>query len=194
MKVLLIDNFDSFTYNLYQYLGELCEQIEVVRNNQIPLDQLANGEFTHIVISPGPGNPTNIDYFGGSMRVIDTYHKTIPILGVCLGHQGIGAYFGAKVIKAPAIMHGKVSTFKHSGHGILANLPDEITVMRYHSLVIDKASIPAELIVDGYAEDGSIMAVHHEEYPMFGVQFHPESFRTVVGKQILQNFINIRNA
>lgn len=190
MSVLLIDNFDSFTFNLYQYLGGISDHVDVVRNNAIPFDKLDSGTYSHIVISPGPGNPTNIEYFGGAMKVIDNYHTSIPIFGVCLGHQGIGAYFGAQIVKAPAIMHGKVSTFKHTSQGILVNLPEEITVMRYHSLVIDRNTLPVELIVDGYAEDGSIMAIHHARYPVFGVQFHPESFRTVTGMQILKNFLN----
>lgn len=189
MNVLLIDNFDSFTYNLYQYLGELAEQITVVRNNEIPLEQIRAGGFTHIVISPGPGDPTDPDYFGGAAGVIQEFHQAYPLLGICLGHQGIGASFGAKVIKAPTIMHGKTSTFRHSGHGLLHDIPDEITVMRYHSLVVDPATVPPELVVDAVADDGSIMAFHHADYPTFGLQFHPESFRTASGKQLLKNFL-----
>jgi anthranilate synthase component 2 len=193
MRTLLIDNFDSFTYNLYQYLAELTDVV-VVRNNVIPFDDITDNLFSHIVISPGPGNPTDRSYFGDVNRVIDQFHKTIPILGVCLGHQGIGAYFGASIIKAPCIMHGKVSTFKHSGEGVLRDLPEEITVMRYHSLVIDPATIPANIAVDASASDSSIMAFHHEKYPIFGVQFHPESFRTITGKQILSNFLKVEGS
>jgi anthranilate synthase component II len=189
MKVLLIDNFDSFTYNLYQYLGELADEVVVVRNNKIPLDRIRAGEFSHIVISPGPGDPTDLAYFGVCDQVIREFHTKYPILGVCLGHQGIGAAFGGSVIKASVIMHGKTSTFRHSGQGLFAGLPDQITAMRYHSLVVDPKSLPAELIVDATADDGSIMAFHHRDYPTFGLQFHPESFRTDTGKQLLKNFL-----
>lgn len=189
MKVLLIDNFDSFTYNLYQYLEELANEVVVVRNNEIPFRRIKTGEFSHIVISPGPGNPTNTAYFGSCAQVIRDFHSSYPILGVCLGHQGIGAVFGGSVVRAPVIMHGKISTFGHSGMGLFSGLPAEITVMRYHSLVVDPKSIPAELIVDAIAPDGSIMAFHHNNYLVFGLQFHPESFRTETGKQLLKNFI-----
>lgn len=188
MKTLIIDNFDSFTYNLYQYIAELTDVV-VVRNNAIPFDDISNNVFSHIVISPGPGNPTDQTYFGEVNQLIERFYKVVPILGVCLGHQGIGAYFGASIIKAPTIMHGKVSTFKHSGKGILRDLPEEITVMRYHSLVIDPTTVPTDLAIDASANDGSIMAFHHEKYSIFGVQFHPESFRTNTGKQILSNFL-----
>lgn len=189
MNVLLIDNFDSFTFNLYQYLGILSEQVSVVRNSVIPFDDIEAGMFSHIVISPGPGDPTDESYFGENYKVIDLYHKKYPILGVCLGHQGLGAYFGAKIIHAPVIMHGKTSTFTHSGQGILKNLPPEITVMRYHSLVIDPETVPPELIIDAVATDGSIMAFHHALAQTYGVQFHPESFKTETGMMILKNFV-----
>lgn len=189
MKVLLIDNFDSFTYNLYQYLGELAEEVVVARNNEVPLEAIAAGEFSHIVISPGPGDPTDPEYFGACAQVIRDFHDQYPILGICLGHQGIGAAFGAAVIKAPTIMHGKTSTFSHSGQGLFAGLPAEITAMRYHSLVVDPETLPPELAVDATAEDDSIMAFHHRDYPTFGLQFHPESFRTETGKQLLTNFL-----
>jgi len=188
-SVLLIDNFDSFTYNLYQYLGELADSVMVVRNNEIPFELIKTGEFTHIVISPGPGNPTDAEYFGQTELVIKKFYKHIPILGICLGHQGIGHVFGGNVVKAPTIMHGKTSTFTHSGEGLLSNLSDEITVMRYHSLVVDKETFPNDLVVDATAEDGSIMAFHHKVLPVFGIQFHPESFRTETGKAILSNFL-----
>jgi len=192
MSVLLIDNFDSFTYNLYQYLGELAENVVVARNNEIPMERIRNGEFSHIVISPGPGDPTDPEYFGATSQVIQEFHKSYPLLGICLGHQGIGVAFGASVAKAPIIMHGKTSTFKHSGQGIFTGLPGEITVMRYHSLVIDSKTLPAELTVDAVSDDGSIMAFHHTEYPAFGLQFHPESFRTETGKALLNNFLQRR--
>jgi len=189
MKVLLIDNFDSFTYNLYQYLGELTEEMTVARNNEIPFKDIRAGKFTHIVISPGPGDPTDPAYFGGAAEVIKEFHGTYPLLGICLGHQGIGAVFGARVVKAPVIMHGKTSTFSHNGEGILRGVPEEITVMRYHSLVVDAKSMPEELMIDAFADDGSVMAFHHVEAPTFGLQFHPESFGTPAGKLLLGNFL-----
>ena len=191
MKVLLIDNFDSFTYNLYQYLGEVADEAIVARNNEIPFESIRSGDFSHIVISPGPGNPTDSVYFGSCAQVIRDLHSTYPILGVCLGHQGIGAAFGGSVVKAPVIMHGKTSTFGHSGQALFAGLPEEITVMRYHSLVVDPQSLPDELIVDAVANDGSIMAFHHNSYPTFGLQFHPESFRSDTGMQLLTNFLAV---
>jgi anthranilate synthase component 2 len=189
--ILLVDNFDSFTYNLYQYLRMLDDDVDVVRNNAIPFDKLSGGTYSHVVISPGPGDPTDETYFGANKRLIEQFYKKMPILGVCLGHQGIGATFGAKIIKAPTIMHGKTSTFTHSGEGLLAGLPEYITVMRYHSLVIDPETIPPNLVVDAVADDGSIMAIHHNMFNLYGVQFHPESFRTEAGMQILKNFVNL---
>ncbi len=190
--VLLIDNFDSFTYNLYQYLGELTDRVTVARNNEVPFDDISTGVFSHIVISPGPGDPTDEAYFGGSAQVIRERYTEYPLLGVCLGHQGIGAAFGAKVVKAPVIMHGKTSTFKHDGQGLLRGLPPEITVMRYHSLAVDPDTMPPELVIDAVADDGSIMAFHHADYPTFGLQFHPESFATPEGKHMLGNFLKER--
>jgi len=191
MNVLLIDNYDSFTFNLYQYLGELAKKVTVVRNSEIPFDQIKAGEFSHIVISPGPGNPTDPKYFGGCLAVIQEFHKNIPILGICLGHQGIGLAFGSVVELAPKVMHGKTSAFKHSGQGILKGLSEEITAMRYHSLAVNEKSLPPEMIVDARAEEGVIMAMHHKDYPTFGLQFHPESFATPEGKRMLQNFLDI---
>jgi len=189
MSVLLVDNFDSFTYNLYQYTGELTDRVVVVRNNEVPFDSLRQGEFSHIIISPGPGNPTNQAYFGGNKRLVEEFHGRYPILGICLGHQGVAAAFGARVVPAPVIMHGKTSTFRHGGQGLLAGLPTEITVMRYHSLIVEPETLPAELVVDAVADDGAIMAFHHQNYPSFGLQFHPESFATPAGRQILANFL-----
>jgi len=191
MKVLLIDNFDSFTYNLYQYLGELAKNVTVVRNNEIPMDRIRAGEFSHIVISPGPGDPTDPAYFGANEQVIREFHERLPLLGICLGHQGIGAAFGASVIKAPVIMHGKTSEFTHSSQGLFAGLPDKITVMRYHSLVLDTTTLPKELVIDATAPDGSLMAFRHVNYPTYGLQFHPESFRTETGKALLSNFLKV---
>lgn len=187
--MLLIDNFDSFTYNLYQYIGELAEGVTVVRNTNIPFDRIRAGDFSHIVISPGPGDPTDTTYFGSTAEAIKEFHGIYPLLGICLGHQGIGAAFGAKVVKAPVIMHGKTSTFSHNGEGIMHGVPEEITVMRYHSLVLDPKTMPSELEVDAVADDGSIMAFHHSGAPTFGLQFHPESFGTPAGKLLLGNFL-----
>lgn len=189
--VLLIDNYDSFTFNLYQYVGELADSVTVVRSVDVPFDRIARDEFSHIIISPGPGDPTDPAYFGGCKQVIEQFHKQIPILGICLGHQGIGAAFGAAVVRAPIIMHGKTSTFSHDGQGLFKDLPKTITVMRYHSLVVDPKTLPQELIVDATSDDGSVMAIHHAKSPLFGLQFHPESFGTETGKQMLRNFLNV---
>ncbi len=188
MNVLLIDNYDSFTYNLYQYLAQYSD-VKVVRNSKIPMSDIESSLYTHIVISPGPGDPTNSAYFGGNTNVIKKYYRKYPILGVCLGHQGIGSAFGAKIVHAPTIKHGKISILKHQQSGLLKNLPVKITVMRYHSLVVDRQTLPDSFHVDAVAEDGSIMAMHHKDYPLFGIQFHPESFRTVSGMQMIQNFL-----
>lgn len=190
MKVLLIDNFDSFTYNLYQSLGEQADEVIVARNTDVPIDDIRTGKFNHIVISPGPGNPTEPEYFGQCQQVIKEFYRTYPLLGICLGHQGIAAAFGARVVRAPVIMHGKTSSFTHSDQGIMRGLPARITAMRYHSLVLDKQSVPAELIIDAATDDGVIMAFHHQEYPTYGLQFHPESFGTATGKQIIANFLH----
>ncbi|HWB39217.1 MAG TPA: aminodeoxychorismate/anthranilate synthase component II [Candidatus Saccharimonadales bacterium] len=186
--ILLIDNFDSFTFNLYQALGQLAE-VKVVRNDDVPYGDLNSGKFSHVVISPGPGDPTDPAYFGDCRRVIQDFHQKLPILGICLGHQGIGAFFGGKVVRAPQIMHGKTSLITHSGQGLFSGLPAEITVMRYHSLAVDSKTLPAAMIVDAQTEDGTIMAFHHQRYPTFGLQFHPESFATPAGQQLLTNFL-----
>lgn len=188
MNVLLIDNYDSFTYNLYQYVAQFVDHVEVVRNSEVPIQKIEKEQFSHIIISPGPGNPTDPEYFGKSAEVIKRYHTKYPILGVCLGHQGIGSVFGAKIIHAPTIMHGKTSVLKHNQTGLLANLPSEITVMRYHSLAVDKDTLSEVFQIDAIAEDDSIMAMHHVAYPLFGLQFHPESFKTATGLQIIRNF------
>lgn len=191
MNLLLIDNFDSFTYNLYQYLAELAGEVTVARNDVIPFEHLERGKFSHIVISPGPGNPTDPAYFGGCHELIERFHGKYPLLGICLGHQGIAAVLGGDVIKAPVVMHGKASSFGHSGEGLFSGLPRQITAMRYHSLVVDAATLPADLPVDAVAGDGAIMAYHHREHPTFGLQFHPESFATPEGKRLLKNFLSV---
>jgi len=188
-KVLLIDNFDSFTFNLFQFLGEIADEIVTVRNDEVPIDKIEAGEFSHIVISPGPGHPADKAYFGQCDEVINKFHGKVPILGICLGHQGIGIAFGGEVVRANSIMHGKTSTFNHSGEGLFKGLPSPLKVMRYHSLVIKPTTLHQDFEVDATSDDGSIMAIHHKTEPTFGIQFHPESFATDNGKAILANFI-----
>ena len=182
--IIVIDNYDSFTYNLVQYLGELGEDLRVFRNNRISLPEIESSRPTHIVISPGPGVPSEA---GVSEKVIEYFHKTIPILGVCLGHQGIGEVFGGKVVRAPSLMHGKTSAILHDGKTIFGGLPQRFPATRYHSLVV--TDIPPCLEVSAQTSDGIVMGLRHREYPVEGIQFHPESILTVVGKQLLANFV-----
>lgn len=185
--ILLIDNYDSFTYNLYQYFGELGEEITVIRNDQLTLEDIKEISPEVIVLSPGPGRPENA---GICVDVIKRYYQSIPILGICLGHQAIGFAFGASITRAENIMHGKTSVMEHSGSGMFNDLPQELEVMRYHSLVISQGTLPDELISVGTAEsDQEIMAVQHKQYPTYGLQFHPESVGTIYGKKILANFL-----
>ncbi len=192
MKTLIIDNYDSFTYNLYQYIGELKGNPVVFRNNEITLAAIKRGLFSHIVISPGPGSPETPAYFGICRNVILTLGKTTPLLGVCLGHQGIISAFGGKITKAGVIKHGKQSLIKHNQKGIFKNVKNPILGMRYHSLVGKKTEIPKCLEITAYSlDDGEVMGVSHKKYPIFGVQFHPESIGTKQGKKILGNFLKI---
>ncbi len=192
MKTLIIDNYDSFTYNLYQYIGELGGMPTVVRNDQLTLEQIKRENFSHIVISPGPGDPSDPAYFGVCKDVILTLGKNIPILGVCLGHQGIIYAFGGKITRAPLIKHGKTSVVKHNQQGIFKNVKNPLIGMRYHSLIGEKRSIPVCLEVTATsADDKAIMGVGHKNFPIFGVQFHPESIGTEDGKVILRNFLTI---
>jgi anthranilate synthase component II len=191
--ILVIDNYDSFTYNLVQYLGELgaelpiAGEIQVYRNDQITLEQIRQQRPDAIVISPGPGRPENS---GISTQIIDALGSTVPILGVCLGHQGIGQVFGGKIVAAPVLMHGKTSPIHHAGVGVFAGLENPLTATRYHSLVIDRQTCPEVLEITAWAEDGTIMGVRHRHYPHIqGVQFHPESILTVSGRQLLKNFL-----
>ncbi|MDA1353079.1 MAG: aminodeoxychorismate/anthranilate synthase component II [bacterium] len=184
--IVVIDNFDSFTYNLVQYIGELGQDIRVFRNNAISVDELRALRPAKIVISPGPGRPTDS---GVSMDVIRELGPTIPILGVCLGHQAIGECFGADVVHAPSIMHGKTSPVIHDGLGVFSDIPSPFTATRYHSLVIAPGSLPDSLVKTAWTEDGVIMGVRHRDYPIEGIQFHPESILTEHGKQIVANFI-----
>ncbi|WP_353258267.1 anthranilate synthase component II [Prochlorothrix hollandica] len=191
--LIVIDNYDSFTYNLVQYLGELGQNfpvaatIEVYRNDQITVADVAAKHPDGIVISPGPGRP---DDAGISLDLIRTLGASTPILGVCLGHQGIGQVFGGQVVSAPQLMHGKVSPIHHNGTGVFTGLENPFTATRYHSLVIDRATCPAALEITAWVDDGTIMGVRHRNYPHIqGVQFHPESVLTESGKTLLSNFL-----
>jgi anthranilate synthase/aminodeoxychorismate synthase-like glutamine amidotransferase len=188
MKLLVIDNFDSFTYNLVQYLGELGTRMEVFRNNAITLDDVRALSPDGIVISPGPGTP---DDSGVSLSVIKEFAGIFPLLGVCLGHQSIGQAFGGKVVRAQELMHGKTSDIFHDSTGVFHDLPNPFTATRYHSLVVEPSSVPDCLRVNAHTQNGIIMGLEHKELPVFGVQFHPESFLTTCGKVLLQNFLTI---
>jgi len=184
--ILVIDNYDSFTYNLVQYLGELGAELRVVRNDAVDTDGVAALRPERIVISPGPGAP---DDAGVSLDVIRRLGEHTPILGVCLGHQAIGQAFGGTVARAKAQMHGKTSEIRHDGRGVFAGLSNPLTATRYHSLVILPHTVPVDLEVTAWAEDGEIMGVRHRRWPVEGVQFHPESILTVEGKRLLGNFL-----
>lgn len=199
MKVLLIDNYDSFTYNLYQLLGQILEEskadfaLDVFRNDEITLGEIKKKGYEKIVISPGPGDPSDKNYFGVCAEVLIELGKTTPVLGVCLGMQGLGYYYGGKVVRAKNIMHGKTSIITHTGRKLFKDLPQGLEVMRYHSLIVEKENLPADLEVLATSEDGEIMGLTHKKYPISGVQFHPESFATEGGKKVLQNFLELRD-
>jgi anthranilate synthase/aminodeoxychorismate synthase-like glutamine amidotransferase len=184
--LLLLDNYDSFTYNLYQYLGELGAEIEVRRNDQVTLDEIEQIQPAYIVISPGPCTPNEA---GISCQVIEQFGPRIPTLGVCLGHQSIGQVYGGRVIRAPEPMHGKTSLMYHQGQGVFRNLPQPFEAIRYHSLIVDTKDLPPELEVTAQTTDGIIMGLRHRRYPVEGVQFHPESIMTSAGKDLLRNFL-----
>jgi len=184
--ILVVDNYDSFTYNLVQYLGELGAELEVRRNDAITVDEIAARRPSGIVISPGPCTPKEA---GVSVAVIERLGGTIPILGVCLGHQAIGAALGGQIVRAPRIMHGKTSPIHHDGRGVFRELANPFDATRYHSLVIDPGSLPAELEVSAWTDQGEIMGVRHRTLPIEGVQFHPESILTLEGKKLLHNFL-----
>ena len=186
--ILMIDNYDSFTYNPVQYLGVLGSEVEVHRNDKITLDEIESMKPERIVISPGPGTPQSA---GITISMIERYHPQVPILGVCLGHQAIGAAFGGRVLHATRIMHGKTSEISHDGKGVFRDLPDPITATRYHSLAVERKSLPSCLEVSAEAEDNEIMGLRHREYPVEGIQFHPESILTKEGMNILRNFLNL---
>lgn len=187
--ILLIDNYDSFTFNLVQYLGELRQTVLVKRNDEISLEEIASLKPHRIVISPGPCTPAEA---GISVALIQKFYNKFPILGVCLGHQSIGAAFGADVIRAPEIMHGKTSEIHHDGKTIFKGLPNPFTATRYHSLVVDEKTLPNDLIATAHTKDGLLMGLRHVKYPVEGVQFHPESILTTEGKHLLKNFLDLR--
>ncbi|HYR97110.1 MAG TPA: aminodeoxychorismate/anthranilate synthase component II [Candidatus Binatus sp.] len=185
-RLLMVDNYDSFTYNLVQYLGELGAAVDVRRNDAVTLDEIAAARPDAVVISPGPCTPREA---GVSVPLIQRFAGEIPILGVCLGHQAIGAAFGAAIVRAPRIMHGKTSPIHHDGRGVFARLPDPFDATRYHSLVIDPATLPADLERTAWTAEGEIMGVRHRTCFVEGVQFHPESILTLEGKRLLTNFL-----
>ena len=188
MRLLMIDNYDSFTFNLVQYLGELGAECDVVRNDAISVEEVGERGAEAIVISPGPCTPKEA---GISVETVRRYARQLPILGVCLGHQSIATAFGGKVVQAKALMHGKTSFIEHEGSGIFAGLPNPFEATRYHSLAVERASLPEELEVSAHTEDGEIMGLRHRELPVIGVQFHPESILTGVGKDLLRNFLSL---
>jgi len=186
MKILLIDNYDSFTYNLYHYLSSLKCKIEVYRNDQIEINKIKKNKYNKIVISPGPGNPNQA---GNCLKIVKYFYKTMPIMGVCLGHQIIGQIFGSKIIGAKKLMHGKTSIIKHNGKGIFKGIKKVISATRYHSLIIDRKTLGKDLIVTAETNDKIIMGIMHKKYNIHGVQFHPESFKTPDGIKLLKNFL-----
>ncbi len=187
--ILFIDNYDSFVYNLVQYVGEVVNDLAVARNDQITLEDIEKLKPRRIVISPGPGHPSEA---GISVDVVKHFHRTVPILGICLGHQAIGYSFGATIAKADRLLHGKTSRIYHRGTGILHGLPNPFVATRYHSLAVLEETCPDELEAMAYTSDGEVMGIRHVEYPLFGLQFHPESILTVEGKQVISNFLNWR--
>lgn len=187
--IVIIDNYDSFTYNLYQYIGEICPEVKVFRNDAITVNELKEMEISHIVISPGPGFPKDA---GICKEVIRELGKEIPTLGICLGHQAIGEVFGGKIVHAEEQVHGKTSIINHNQQGIFKQVSNPLKVVRYHSLVIDWESMPEELLITAEGPKGEIMGIQHCSYPIYGVQFHPESIATEEGKTIIKNFLEIK--
>ncbi len=190
MKILLIDNYDSFTFNLYHYLSSLKTSVDVIRNDQINEREILKKKYNKIVISPGPGNPNQS---GNCIKIVKSLYKKIPLLGVCLGHQIIGQVFGSKIIQAKKLMHGKTSLIISKKIGILNNIPVKFEATRYHSLIIDKKTLSKELEITAETSSGIIMGIKHKKYNVHGVQFHPESIKTPIGLKILKNFINYKN-
>jgi anthranilate synthase component 2 len=184
--LLMIDNYDSFTYNIVQYFGELGEEVRTVRNDEVTIDEIAAMKPDRICISPGPKAPRDA---GVSVEVIREFQGKLPILGVCLGHQAIGEAYGGKIIRAKQVMHGKTSMIAHTGVGVFKDLPSPFTVIRYHSLAIERASLPSCLEVTAWTDDGEIMGVRHKEFDIQGVQFHPESILSEYGHKLFKNFL-----
>ena len=191
MKIVLIDNYDSFTYNPYHYISQLKCKVEVYRNDKIDAKTILRKKFKKIVISPGPGNPSQS---GNCLKIVKSIYKKIPILGVCLGHQIIGQVFGSKIVQARKLMHGKTSLIVSKQKGILKNLPKNFEATRYHSLIVDKKTLSNELEITAETKDGLIMGIQHKKFNIHGVQFHPESIKTKLGIKILKNFINLKNS
>ena len=187
MKILLIDNYDSFTFNLYHYISSLKVNVDVIRNDEINSKEIVRKNYNKIVISPGPGNPNQS---GNCINILKTLHQELPFLGVCLGHQIIGQVFGSKIVQAKKLMHGKTSKIRSKKTGILKNLPKTFEATRYHSLIIEKKSLSKDLEITAETDDGIIMGVQHKKFNIHGVQFHPESIKTKLGIKILRNFIN----
>jgi anthranilate synthase/aminodeoxychorismate synthase-like glutamine amidotransferase len=186
--ILMIDNYDSFTYNLVQYLGQLGQNVQVYRNDEITLDEIRKLSPDAIFLSPGPCTPKEA---GITVELIREFHQFIPIMGVCLGHQSIGYAFGGTIVRADRIMHGKTSQILNDGKTIFKGLPNPLTAGRYHSLLVEKASLPSCLEISAETEDGEIMGIRHQEYPIEGIQFHPESILTPQGKRIIKNFLEL---
>ena len=187
MKILLIDNYDSFTFNLYHYISSLKVNVDVIRNDKIDSKEIVRKNYNKIVISPGPGNPNQS---GNCINILKTLYQELPFLGVCLGHQIIGQVFGSKIVQAKRLMHGKTSKIRSKKKGILKNLPNTFEATRYHSLIIEKKSLSKDLEITAETDDGIIMGVQHKKFNIHGVQFHPESIKTKLGIKILRNFIN----
>lgn len=184
--ILIVDNYDSFTYNLVQYFGELGCAVMVKRNDAVSLDEISSLRPTHVCISPGPGRPAQA---GLSNDIVREFSARVPLLGVCLGHQCIGEVFGGKIVAAPRLLHGKTSQIQHNGGGVFANLPNPFTATRYHSLIVSPDSVPDCLEVTAQTSEGEIMGLSHRDFPVHGVQFHPESILTAEGKKLLANFV-----
>ena len=187
MKILLIDNYDSFTYNLYHYISKFKNNVEVIRNDKINSKEILKRKYDKIVISPGPGNPNQA---GNCLKIVKEVHKKIPILGVCLGHQIIGQVFGGNIVQAKNLMHGKTSSIKHFKKGLFSNIQRNFKATRYHSLVVERKSFPIDLIITAETKNRTIMGLMHKDYNVHGFQFHPESISTKVGMKLIKNFIN----
>ena len=189
MKIILIDNYDSFTFNLFHYLSSLKINVDVIRNDKITANEILKKKYNGIVISPGPGNPNQA---GNCINIVRSLYKKIPIFGVCLGHQIIGQVFGSRIIQAKKLMHGKTSEILSNKTGVLKNLPRKFEATRYHSLIIDKKTLSKDLLITAETKDGLIMGIKHKKYNVHGVQFHPESIKTKLGIKILKNFVKFK--